>query len=44
MNYKMEGIPEEWLAKIARKEDIDELLEKFYHFCGEKAVEEEYGH
>ncbi|AZK48549.1 ADP-ribosylglycohydrolase family protein [Paenibacillus lentus] len=44
MNYKMEGIPEEWLAKIARKENIDELLEKFYHFCGDKAVEEEYGH
>ncbi|MFD0588484.1 ADP-ribosylglycohydrolase family protein [Paenibacillus sp. GCM10027627] len=43
MYYKMEGIPEEWLEKIARKNDIDELIEKFYEHCANKAILKEYG-
>ncbi|WP_186578004.1 ADP-ribosylglycohydrolase family protein [Aquibacillus kalidii] len=43
MYYKMDGIPEEWLAKIVKKEDIDHLIEKFYEFCANKAIVEEYG-
>lgn len=33
MFYKMDEIPEEWLRKIVRKQDIDELIKKFYEFC-----------
>ncbi|MBJ8030058.1 ADP-ribosylglycohydrolase family protein [Bacillus cereus group sp. N21] len=43
MYYKMDNIPEEWLKKIVRKKDIDELIEKFYKYCIEKAIMEEYG-
>ncbi|MDL4842132.1 ADP-ribosylglycohydrolase family protein [Aquibacillus rhizosphaerae] len=43
MYYKMEGIPDEWLEKIVRKQYIDDLLKKFYEFCANKAIIEEYG-
>ncbi|MGJ3193100.1 ADP-ribosylglycohydrolase family protein [Peribacillus frigoritolerans] len=43
MYYKMDDIPKEWLEKITRKEDIDELIEKFLSFCTVKAIKEEYG-
>ncbi|EST12375.1 ADP-ribosylglycohydrolase family protein [Sporolactobacillus laevolacticus] len=43
MYYKMDGIPNEWLEKIARKKDIDDLIKKFYEFCADKAIIEEYG-
>jgi ADP-ribosylglycohydrolase len=43
MYYKMDGIPNKWLEKIARKKDIDELIKKFYEFCANKAIIEEYG-
>ncbi|PGC32663.1 hypothetical protein COM11_05735 [Bacillus pseudomycoides] len=43
MYYKMDGIPEEWLEKIVRKQDIDELIRNFYKFCADKAIIEEYG-
>ncbi|AIK40050.1 ADP-ribosylglycohydrolase family protein [Bacillus pseudomycoides] len=43
MYYKMDNIPEEWLKKIARKKDIDELIGEFYKYCIEKAIMEEYG-
>ncbi|MGM0713818.1 ADP-ribosylglycohydrolase family protein [Brevibacillus parabrevis] len=43
MYYKMDGIPEEWLEKIVRKQDIDELLKKFYEYCANKAIIEQYG-
>lgn len=43
MYYKMDGIPEEWLEKIVRKQDIDELIKNFYKFCADKAIIEEYG-
>jgi len=43
MLYKMDGIPEEWLQKIARKQDIDKLIKDFYEFCAQKAIIEEYG-
>ncbi|MBP1081546.1 MULTISPECIES: hypothetical protein [Bacillus] len=39
----MNEIPEEWLKKIVRKQDIDELIKKFYEFCTNKAIKEEYG-
>lgn len=42
MYYKMDDIPKEWLEKITRKEDIDELIEKFLSFCADKAIKEEY--
>jgi len=41
--YKMDGIPEEWLQKIARKQDLDKLIKDFYKFCAQKAIIEEYG-
>ncbi|YCA42279.1 ADP-ribosylglycohydrolase family protein [Bacillus sp. JZ8] len=43
MYYKMEGIPAEWLEKIARKEKVDELIDGFWRFLADKAVIEEYG-
>ncbi|WP_458353531.1 ADP-ribosylglycohydrolase family protein [Peribacillus frigoritolerans] len=43
MYYKMDDIPKEWLEKIARKEDIGDLIEKFHSFCTDKAIKEEYG-
>ncbi|WP_038245955.1 ADP-ribosylglycohydrolase family protein [Virgibacillus salexigens] len=43
MYYKMKEIPSEWLDKIARKRDIDKLVNNFYHYCADKAVLEEYG-
>ncbi|MFJ7471235.1 ADP-ribosylglycohydrolase family protein [Peribacillus frigoritolerans] len=43
MYYKMDDIPKEWLEKIARKEDIGDLIEKFHSFCADKAIKEEYG-
>lgn len=43
MYYKLDEIPKEWLDKIARKEDIDKLLEQFFKFCANKAIIEEYG-
>ncbi|AKG33272.1 ADP-ribosylglycohydrolase family protein [Paenibacillus durus] len=43
MYYKMDEIPEEWLEKIVRKQDIDELIKKFYEFCANKAIIDEYG-
>lgn len=43
MYYKMDGIPEEWLEKIVRKQDIDEMIKNFYKFCADKAIIEEYG-
>ncbi|NPC93891.1 ADP-ribosylglycohydrolase family protein [Bacillus sp. WMMC1349] len=43
MYYKMDGIPEEWLEKIVRKQDIDQLIKRFYEFCANQALIEEYG-
>ncbi|MFP7412827.1 ADP-ribosylglycohydrolase family protein [Priestia filamentosa] len=43
MYYKMEGMPEEWLEKIARKDKVDELIKGFCNFRVDKAVMEEYG-
>jgi len=43
MYYKMDQIPEQWLDKIVRKEDIDKLIKDFYQFCANKAIIEEYG-
>lgn len=43
MYYKMEGIPDEWLEKIARKQDVDQLIYDFFQFCSNKAILEEYG-
>ncbi|WP_330502075.1 ADP-ribosylglycohydrolase family protein [Peribacillus frigoritolerans] len=43
MYYKMDDIPKEWLEKIIRKEDIDELINQFHSFCADKAIKEEYG-
>lgn len=43
MYYKMDDIPKEWLEKITRKEDIDELINQFHSFCADKAIKEEYG-
>lgn len=43
MYYKMDEIPKEWLDKIVRKEFIDNLIKKYYEFCADKAVLEEYG-
>ncbi|MFS0602642.1 ADP-ribosylglycohydrolase family protein [Peribacillus frigoritolerans] len=43
MYYKMDDIPKEWLEKITRKEDIDELIKQFHSFCADKAIKEEYG-
>ena len=43
MYYKMDGIPEEWLNKIACKKDIDEMINKFFKYCAEKAIIAEYG-
>lgn len=43
MYYKMDGIPEEWLEKIVRKQDIDELIKKFCEYCANKAIIEQYG-
>ncbi|CAM3924492.1 hypothetical protein [Mesobacillus zeae] len=42
MYYKLEGIPNEWLDKVVRKQDIDQLIERFYRYCANKAVIEEY--
>nr|WP_251456522.1 ADP-ribosylglycohydrolase family protein [Priestia endophytica] len=41
MYYKMEGIPEDWLEKIARKDKVDELIKGFCKFRVDKAVMEE---
>lgn len=43
MYYKMDQIPKEWIEKITRKEDIDELMKRFHTFCADKAINEEYG-
>jgi ADP-ribosylglycohydrolase len=43
MYYKMDGIPEEWIEKIVSKQDIDELIKKFYELCANKAIIKEYG-
>lgn len=43
MYYKMDKIPQDWLKKIAKKQDIDELINKFYQYCADKAVIEKYG-
>ncbi|MEC0305081.1 ADP-ribosylglycohydrolase family protein [Terribacillus saccharophilus] len=43
MYYKMDAIPNEWLEKIVRKSDIDDLLEKFYEFCANKSIIEKFG-
>ncbi|SDY79264.1 ADP-ribosylglycohydrolase family protein [Bacillus sp. 166amftsu] len=43
MYYKMDEIPEEWLGKIVRKQDIDELINRFNKYCADKAIIEEYG-
>lgn len=43
MYYKMGLIPNEWLDKIVKKEFIDNLIKKYYEFCADKAVMEEYG-
>ncbi|EQM26532.1 hypothetical protein N399_18000 [Bacillus licheniformis CG-B52] len=33
----MKSIPEEWIAALARKEDILDLSERFTQFCFEKS-------
>lgn len=43
MFYKMEQIPEEWLEKIVRKEEIKERINRFYEYCAERAIIQEYG-
>ncbi|WP_080874119.1 ADP-ribosylglycohydrolase family protein [Oceanobacillus timonensis] len=43
MYYKMDEIPNEWLDKIVRKQDIDTFINQFYAFCANKAIIEEYG-
>lgn len=43
MYYKMEGIPEEWLEKIARKDKVDELIKGFCKFRIDQAITEESG-
>ncbi|MBS2970664.1 ADP-ribosylglycohydrolase family protein [Metabacillus sp. KIGAM252] len=43
LSRHMDAIPVEWVESIARKKEIDELLSRFFDFCAEKAVKEEYG-
>ncbi|MDA1476187.1 ADP-ribosylglycohydrolase family protein [Bacillus changyiensis] len=43
MYYKIDGIPKEWLEKIVRKQDIDQLIKRFYEYCVNQAMIEEYG-
>ncbi|MGN4124588.1 ADP-ribosylglycohydrolase family protein [Lysinibacillus sphaericus] len=43
MYYKMDDIPSQWLEKIVKKQEIEELILKFYEFCANKAIVEEYG-
>lgn len=43
LSRHMEAIPAEWLDAIVRKDEIDELLNKFFDFCADKAIKEEYG-
>ncbi|XHU51807.1 ADP-ribosylglycohydrolase family protein, partial [Bacillus subtilis] len=43
MYYKLDGIPGDWLEKIARKQDVDKLIEEFYQYCADKAIIEQYG-
>lgn len=37
MYDQMKSIPEEWIAALARKEDILDLSERFTQFCFEKS-------
>ncbi|WP_425531930.1 ADP-ribosylglycohydrolase family protein [Bacillus glycinifermentans] len=36
MHHRMNGIPEEWINALARKEDIFDLCERFLQFCVKK--------
>lgn len=40
--YKLEGIPEHWLYKIANKEKVDKLINKFMLKCTEDAISRAY--
>lgn len=40
MCYKLTDVPITWLDQIARKQDIDELLNRFCEFCTRSATEE----
>lgn len=33
MCHQMNGIPEDWLNAIVKKQEIDDLIEAFYEFC-----------
>ncbi|MTH55067.1 ADP-ribosylglycohydrolase family protein [Bacillus mangrovi] len=43
LSRHMDAIPAEWLDAIAKKDEVDELLNRFFEFCAEKAIKEEYG-
>ena len=43
MYYKMDGIPQEWLNQIVKKDEIDERINNFYTYCANRAVLKEYG-
>ncbi|KZZ84991.1 ADP-ribosylglycohydrolase family protein [Bacillus sp. SJS] len=43
LSKHMDASPADWRDAIARKEDVDELLNRFFEFCAEKAIKEEYG-
>ena len=38
MQFKMEGIPPEWLNSIAGMKDVDQLINEFSVYCADKAV------
>ncbi|TWM27108.1 ADP-ribosyl-[dinitrogen reductase] glycohydrolase [Bacillus paralicheniformis] len=43
MHYKkMDEIPSEWLEKIVRKQDVDNLINQFFESCVNKAIENDY--
>ena len=43
MYYKIDGIPQEWLDQIVKKDEIDERINNFYTYCANRAVLKEYG-
>ncbi len=38
MCYHKEGLPEEWLNEIVKKDELLDIYKRYFDFCTEKAI------
>lgn len=43
MHYKIDEIPIDWLNKIVKKQEIDDLIDRFLKYCTDQFMMEKYG-